>query len=99
MKKIVKIFICIGFVSILVFHLLPIKAPNIYLNSIDGQKLQIDSFKGSPLLVTFWATTCHICVEEIPNLVKLHEELKLGLNNSQGIDSDNDIISIDDKYL
>ena len=75
MKKIVKIFICIGFVSILVFHLLPIKAPNIYLNSIDGQKLQIDSFEGSPLLVTFWATTCHICVEEIPNLVKLHEEL------------------------
>ena len=30
---------------------------------------------------------------------KVHEELKLGLNNSQGIDSDNDIISIDDKYL
>ena len=75
MKKIVKIFICIGFVSILVFHLLPIKAHIIYLNSIDGQILQIDSFKGSPLLVTFWATTCHICVEEIPNLVKLHEEL------------------------
>ena len=64
-----------GFISVLVFHLLPIKAPNIYLNFIDGQKLQIDSFKGSPLLVTFWATTCHICIEEIPNLVKLHEEL------------------------
>ena len=30
---------------------------------------------------------------------KIHEKLKLGLNNSQGIDSDNDIVSFDDNYL
>jgi len=30
---------------------------------------------------------------------KVHEKLKLGLNNSHGIDSDNDIISLDDDYL
>ena len=29
----------------------------------------------------------------------VHEKLKLGLSNSQGIDSDNDIVSIDDNYL
>ena len=29
----------------------------------------------------------------------IHEKLKLGLYNSQGIDSDNDIISLDDNYL
>ena len=27
---------------------------------------------------------------------KIHEKLRLGLANSQGIDSDNDIISLDD---
>ena len=30
---------------------------------------------------------------------KIHEKLKLGLNNSQGIDSDNDIVSFDDNYF
>ena len=30
---------------------------------------------------------------------KIHEKLRLGLANSQGIDSDNDTISLDDDYL
>ena len=30
---------------------------------------------------------------------EIHEKLKLGLHNSHGIDSDNDIISLDDDYL
>ena len=30
---------------------------------------------------------------------KIYEKLRLGLSNSQGIDSDNDIISLDDDYL
>ncbi len=30
---------------------------------------------------------------------KIHEKLRLGLANSQGIDSDNDTISVDDNYL
>ena len=29
---------------------------------------------------------------------EIHKKLKLGLNNVQGIDSDNDIISLGDKY-
>ena len=30
---------------------------------------------------------------------KIHEKLQLGLANSQGIDSDNDTISLVDEYL
>ena len=30
---------------------------------------------------------------------KIHEKLQTGLVNSQGIDSDNDIISLDENYL
>ena len=30
---------------------------------------------------------------------KIHEKLQLGLSNSQGIDSDNDTISLDDNHL
>lgn len=51
------------------------KAPNISLHYIDGQKVDFDSFKGNPLLVTFWSTTCATCIKEMPHLVKLYEEL------------------------
>lgn len=75
MKKILKICIYIILAFYLVFYLVPTKAPNVYLNFIDGQEFQIKSFEGNPLLVTFWSTTCAICLEEIPRLAKLYEEL------------------------
>ena len=75
MKKILKICVYIILAFYLVFYLVPTKAPNVYLNFIDGQEFQIKSFEGNPLLVTFWSTTCAICLEEIPRLAKLYEEL------------------------
>lgn len=75
MKEILKNCIYIILVFYLVFYLVPKKVPNVYLNFIDGQEFQIKSFEGNPLLVTFWSTTCAICLEEIPRLAKLYEEL------------------------
>lgn len=49
--------------------------PKISLNIIDGTKLELNSLKGKPLLVTFWATTCAICIKEMPHLVELYNEL------------------------
>jgi peroxiredoxin len=51
------------------------KAPSISLNFIDGRKIEFDSLKGKPLLVTFWSTTCSTCINEIPHLVELYNEL------------------------
>ena len=34
----------------------------------DGGELSIQSFKGRPLLVNFWATWCPPCIEELPLL-------------------------------
>ena len=51
------------------------RSPNISLNSIDGQQIDINSMHGKPLLVTFWATTCSTCVKEMPHLAELYEEL------------------------
>lgn len=45
------------------------------LHIIDGYKLELNSLKGKPVLVTFWATTCPTCVKEIPHLSKLYQEL------------------------
>ncbi len=50
-------------------------APAIGLNTIDGRKVELHTLQGKPLLVTFWATTCAICVKEMPHLVELYNEL------------------------
>ena len=51
------------------------KAPEITLQLIDGNKLELGSLKGKPVLITFWATSCPGCIKEMPHLIELYEEL------------------------
>lgn len=51
------------------------KAPNLTLQLIDGKKLNLQSLKGRPVLITFWATSCPGCIKEMPHLVELYNEL------------------------
>ena len=46
--------------------------PNVELTTITGEKLNLESLRGQPVLVTFWATSCTDCVKEMPYLIKLH---------------------------
>ena len=48
------------------------QAPEITLTTLKGEKLSMQSLRGRPVLVTFWATSCTSCIKEIPDLVKLH---------------------------
>lgn len=50
-------------------------APNISLNAIDESPINLEQYRGKPLLVTFWATTCPGCVAEIPHFSNLYREL------------------------
>jgi len=56
-------------------HLIPNKAPDVNLNFMDGKKVNISSYRGNPLLVTFWSITCSSCLKEIPRLTELYNEL------------------------
>jgi thiol-disulfide isomerase/thioredoxin len=38
------------------------------LDTPQGQRLALDSLRGRPLLVNFWATWCPPCIEELPLL-------------------------------
>ncbi len=50
--------------------------PNIAFTSLDGSRqLDIESFRGRPLLMTFWASWCGPCRQELPELQKLSVEL------------------------
>ena len=46
--------------------------PDATFKIIHGEKITLTSLKGKPVMVVFWATTCKICIEEIPDLVELH---------------------------
>lgn len=42
---------------------------------IDGTRASLGSFRGRPLLVHFWATSCAVCVRKIPDLAGLQRAL------------------------
>jgi len=50
--------------------------PNIAFTALDGSKqLNLESFRGRPVLLTFWASWCGPCRQELPELQKLSAEL------------------------
>ncbi|MEQ1635144.1 MAG: TlpA disulfide reductase family protein [Methylococcales bacterium] len=47
-------------------------APVVMFTTITGEQLTLTELRGKPVLVTFWATDCAICVKEIPHLIDLY---------------------------
>jgi len=50
------------------------EAPNFSLPSIDGGMVSLEDFRGSIVLIDFWATWCPPCRMSIPELIRLQNE-------------------------
>lgn len=50
------------------------EAPPFSLETLGGKKVTPDSFKGSPLVINFWATWCGPCFYEHPVLKKARDQ-------------------------
>lgn len=49
---------------------------NYKLKDMNGQEVNLASFKGKPIILNFWATWCGPCKAEIPALVALADEYR-----------------------
>jgi peroxiredoxin len=51
-----------------------IHAPDSTFTSITGKQIALKAWHGKPVLITFWATTCQKCIEEMPDLITLYQQ-------------------------
>src|SRR5689334_1865354 len=49
------------------------KMPAVSFNTIAGERIASEQLRGRVTLVNFWATTCGICRQEMPQLVRTYE--------------------------
>lgn len=54
----------------------PEPAPQVDYILLDGQRLSTAQLKGQVVLVNFWATSCAICVAEMPEITATHEKYR-----------------------
>ncbi|WP_036270061.1 TlpA family protein disulfide reductase [Meiothermus rufus] len=52
-------------------------APDFRLRDASGKMYTLASFKGKPVVITFWASWCPICRAEFPKLHQLAQEYKV----------------------
>jgi peroxiredoxin len=51
-------------------------APNFTFPGLDGKIVSLADYRGQVVLVNIWATWCPPCVDEMPSIEKLHQELQ-----------------------
>ncbi|GFN34916.1 TlpA family protein disulfide reductase [Tepidimicrobium xylanilyticum] len=49
-------------------------APNFTLESLQGEEVSLEDYRGKIVLINFWGTWCQYCDKEMPDLQRLHEE-------------------------
>ena len=51
-------------------------APNFEFPGLDGQIVSLSDHRGKVVLVNIWATWCPPCIDEMPSMEKLYNELQ-----------------------
>ena len=71
-----RIFLRLLGTAVLLLAAVTASAESFVFKDMQGQPQRLQDYRGKWVLVNFWATWCPPCLEEIPDLVKLHEAHK-----------------------
>jgi peroxiredoxin len=53
-----------------------VQAPDFTLPDIEGKMVSLAEYRGKVVLLNIWATWCPPCVEEMPSMERLYQEMK-----------------------
>ncbi|MEW9676159.1 redoxin domain-containing protein [Lentibacillus sp. L22] len=78
-------------------------APDIELETLEGQAIKLSDLKGKKVFLNFWATWCPPCKEEMPDLQKFYDEHKddveiVAVNLTGTENKESDVPKFIDKY-
>lgn len=48
--------------------------PAVTFTTLDGRQIGLQALRGKVVIVTFWATSCSICVEEMPDFAQIYRQ-------------------------
>lgn len=77
MKKLVSVVFILCLASIgawFVFKPSP-PAPNVTIETLSGQSIELAKLKNNVVLVKFWATSCVTCIKQMPDTIELYNDL------------------------
>lgn len=54
----------------------PRRVPSVTVTTLDGTQIPLNAMPDEVVLVNFWATTCVVCMREMPRLVDIFEKYR-----------------------
>ena len=54
----------------------PPVAPDTTFTTMEGKQIRLSDLRGKIVLINFWATSCGICLKEMPDLIRTYQQYR-----------------------